>query len=111
GRDDDMIVSGGENVFPQEVEELLLTHEEVADAAVYGIQDPDFGQRLAALVVRTPGAGVSEDELKPFVRERLARYKVPREITFVEQLPRTSTGKLQRRRLGEQLAREAQWER
>src|SRR5207237_3084833 len=91
GRDDEMIVSGGENVFPQEVEELLLTHEEVADAAVYGIQDPDFGQRLAALVVRTPGAGVSEDELKPFVRERLARYKVPREITFVEQLPRTST--------------------
>jgi acyl-CoA synthetase (AMP-forming)/AMP-acid ligase II/NAD(P)-dependent dehydrogenase (short-subunit alcohol dehydrogenase family) len=99
GRDDDMILSGGENVFPQEVEELLLCHDAVADAAVYGIADPDFGQRLAALVVLLPEASASEDELRQFVRERLARYKVPREIRFVEELPRTSTGKLQRRKL------------
>lgn len=107
GRDDDMIVSGGENVFPQEVEELLITHDDVADAAVYGVADREFGQRLAAMVVRKPGATVSEEELGPFVRERLARYKVPREITFVATLPRTSTGKLQRRRLGELHEREA----
>jgi fatty-acyl-CoA synthase len=102
GRDDDMIVSGGENVFPQEVEELLLTHDALADAAVYGVADPEFGQRLTAMVVLKPGVQPpDEDELKGFVRQRLARYKVPREIRFVERLPRTSTGKLQRRKLGE----------
>src|SRR5205807_1456628 len=101
GRDDDMIVSGGENVFPQEVEELLISHEAVADAAVFGVPDEDFGQRLAAFVVPKPGTSVSEDDLKPFVKERLARYKVPREIAFVDQLPRTSTGKLKRRELAD----------
>jgi acyl-CoA synthetase (AMP-forming)/AMP-acid ligase II/NAD(P)-dependent dehydrogenase (short-subunit alcohol dehydrogenase family) len=101
GRDDDMIVSGGENVFPQEVEELLSAHEAVADAAVFGVPDEDFGQRLAASVVRKPDAPVSAEELQAFVRQRLARYKVPREIEFVDELPRTSTGKLQRRRLGD----------
>jgi acyl-CoA synthetase (AMP-forming)/AMP-acid ligase II/NAD(P)-dependent dehydrogenase (short-subunit alcohol dehydrogenase family) len=101
GRDDDMILSGGENVFPQEVEELLSAHDAVADAAVFGVPDVDFGQRLAAFVVRKPGTDASDEELKSFVRERLARHKVPREITFVEKLPRTSTGKLQRRRLVE----------
>jgi acyl-CoA synthetase (AMP-forming)/AMP-acid ligase II/NAD(P)-dependent dehydrogenase (short-subunit alcohol dehydrogenase family) len=100
GRDDDMILSGGENVFPQEVEELLLTHENVGDAAVFGVQDPDFGQRLAASVVLKPGASASKEELQSYVKERLARHKVPREIEFVDQVPRTSTGKLQRRRLG-----------
>ncbi len=106
GRDDDMIVSGGENVFPQEVEDLLVIRDDVADAAVYGVPDPEFGQRLAAMIVPLGGAELSEDELKSFVRERLARYKVPREITFVEQLPRTSTGKLQRRKLSERHQRE-----
>lgn len=101
GRDDDMILSGGENVFPQEVEELLVSHEGVADAAVFGVEDPDFGQRLAAYVVAKPGARPEAEELKSFVKAHLARHKVPREITFVDQLPRTSTGKLQRRRLSE----------
>jgi fatty-acyl-CoA synthase len=100
GRDDDMILSGGENVFPQEVEELIISCDAVADAAVYGIPDEDFGQRLAAQVVLKPEASISEDELSEFVRERLARFKVPREIEFVKELPRTSTGKLQRRKLG-----------
>jgi fatty-acyl-CoA synthase len=101
GRDDDMIVSGGENVFPHEVEELLISHVDVADVAVFGVPDEDFGQRLAAWVVARPGATLSEDDLGPFVRERLARYKVPREITFVAELPRTSTGKLRRSQLGD----------
>jgi acyl-CoA synthetase (AMP-forming)/AMP-acid ligase II/NAD(P)-dependent dehydrogenase (short-subunit alcohol dehydrogenase family) len=101
GRDDDMIFSGGENVFPQEVEDLLIVHDSVCDAAVFGVPDPDFGQRLAAFVVLREGASVSEEELSSYVREHLARHKVPREIAFVDELPRTSTGKLQRRRLGE----------
>jgi acyl-CoA synthetase (AMP-forming)/AMP-acid ligase II/NAD(P)-dependent dehydrogenase (short-subunit alcohol dehydrogenase family) len=101
GRDDDMILSGGENVFPQEVEDLLIAHGSVADAAVFGVPDPDFGQRLAAFVVRRDGTSVSDEELRNYVRRHLARHKVPREVTFVDELPRTSTGKLQRRRLGE----------
>ena len=96
GRDDDMIVSGGENVFPQEVEDLLFGHGAVADAAVFGVEDEQFGQRLAASIVLADGASASEDELREYVRERLARHKVPREIAFVDALPRTSTGKLRR---------------
>ena len=99
GRDDDMIVSGGENVFPQEVEDLLLARPDVADAGVFGVSDPDFGQRLAAYVVPAPDAAPSEDELRDYVRSRLARHKVPREIRFVDALARTSTGKIKRREL------------
>jgi acyl-CoA synthetase (AMP-forming)/AMP-acid ligase II/NAD(P)-dependent dehydrogenase (short-subunit alcohol dehydrogenase family) len=99
GRDDDMILSGGENVFPQEVEETLAGHQAVADAAAFGVPDEDFGQRLAAFVVLKPGASATEDDLQAYVRERLARYKIPRDIAFVERLPRTSTGKIQRRKL------------
>jgi acyl-CoA synthetase (AMP-forming)/AMP-acid ligase II/short-subunit dehydrogenase len=101
GRDDDMILSGGENVFPQEVEELIAGHAAVADAAVYGIPDSDFGQRLAAMVVLKEGASATDDELREYVKARLARYKVPREIEFADALPRTNTGKLQRRKLTE----------
>jgi acyl-CoA synthetase (AMP-forming)/AMP-acid ligase II/NAD(P)-dependent dehydrogenase (short-subunit alcohol dehydrogenase family) len=101
GRDDEMIVSGGENVFPQEVEELLLGHDDVADAAVVGVPDGEFGQRLAAFVVLKPGASAGDQELKPYVRERLARYKVPREITVVDELPRTESGKIQRGKLAD----------
>ncbi len=111
GRDDDMILSGGENVFPQEVEELLTTHNAVADAAVFGVPDPDFGQRLAASVVLKPGHSASAEELQAYVRERLARHKVPREIEFVDELPRTSTGKLRRRKLGAQEERAPSGER
>jgi len=99
GRDDDMILSGGENVFPQEVEDLLSGHDAVADAAVFGVPDERFGQRLAASVVLAEGASASEDELKDYVRGRLARHKVPREIEFVDDLPRTQTGKLRRSEL------------
>jgi fatty-acyl-CoA synthase len=73
----------------------------VADAAVFGVPDPDFGQRLAARVILKAGAEVSAEELQAFVRDRLARYKVPRDVELVDSLPRTSTGKLQRGRLGE----------
>ncbi len=99
GRDDDMIVSGGENVFPAEVEELLAAHPEVAEAAVVGVDDEEFGQRLRAVVALRPGADVGEDELRDHVRSRLARHKVPREVVFVDELPRTTTGKVLRREL------------
>jgi fatty-acyl-CoA synthase len=100
GRDDDMIVSGGENVFPQEVEETLARHEDVADVAVVGVDDEKFGQRLAAYVVVRDGASPTEDDLKSWVRSNLARFKVPRDVVFVDELPRTATGKVKKRELG-----------
>ncbi|WP_354698979.1 hypothetical protein DSM112329_04678 [Paraconexibacter sp. AEG42_29] len=105
GRDDEMIVSGGENVFPQEVEELLADHPAIADAAAVGVPDEQFGQRLVAFVVLKPGAeSPGEDELKEHVRAHLARYKVPREVRVVDVLPRTSTGKIRRAQLRALLA-------
>jgi fatty-acyl-CoA synthase len=97
GRADDMIVSGGENVYPEEVEKGLEEHERVAEAAVIGVKDEEFGERLKAFVV-TDGE-VSEEELKDHVKTNLARYKVPREIEFVEQLPRSPQGKVDKREL------------
>jgi fatty-acyl-CoA synthase len=99
GREDDMIVSGGENVFPGEVEDVLQRHAEVADVAVIGVPDEEFGQRLRAYVVRADAASVAEQELRDHVRSQLARFKVPREVVFVDELPRTATGKLLRREL------------
>jgi fatty-acyl-CoA synthase len=101
GRDDEMIVSGGENVFPKEVEDLLARHEAVAEAAAVGVEDKDFGQRLRAFVVLAEGKKVSEDELKGYVKSNLARYKVPREIVFLDELPRNATGKVLKRDLQE----------
>ncbi len=100
GRDDEMIVSGGENVFPQEVEDCLSRHEAVIEVAAVGIDDDQFGKRLRAfVVVSTPRP--TEDELKEWVRENLARYKVPREIVFLDELPRNATGKILKRELAE----------
>jgi len=96
GRRDDMIVSGGENVYPQEVEELLGEHPRIADVAVVAVDDPEFGQRLRALVVRRPGMALSSAEVKDYVRDRLARYKVPREVRFLDALPHNDAGKLVR---------------
>jgi fatty-acyl-CoA synthase len=99
GRDDDMIVSGGENVFPAEVEDLLAGHDGVAEVAVFGVDDEEFGQRLKAVVVKRDGASLSEDEVRKHVKSNLAGYKVPREVEFVDELPRTSTGKVLKREL------------
>ena len=100
GRDDEMIVSGGENVFPKEVEDCIASHERVAEVAAIGIEDPDFGKRLKAFVVRVPdGDPVSAEEIKDHVKANLARYKVPREIVFLDELPRNSTGKVLKREL------------
>jgi len=99
GRDDDMIVSGGENVFPREVEELLSAHEGIVEAAVAGVADPDFGHRLRAYVVREPGASLDEDAVRDYVRANLARYKVPRDVVFLDELPRNPAGKVVKRLL------------
>lgn len=99
GRDDEMIVSGGENVYPIEVEKTLAAHSDVAEAAVIGVDDEQYGQRLAAFVVLEPGASATPDELKQHVRENLANYKVPREISVLDELPRGSTGKILRAEL------------
>jgi fatty-acyl-CoA synthase len=101
GRDDEMIVSGGENVFPAEVEETLAGHEAVAEAAAIGVPDEQFGQRLRAFVVLRDGRSVTEGELKDHVKANLARYKVPREIVFIDELPRNPTGKVLKRELAE----------
>jgi acyl-CoA synthetase (AMP-forming)/AMP-acid ligase II len=101
GRDDEMIVSGGENVFPREVEDLLSDHEGVVEAAAIGVEDEEFGQRLRAFVVKEDHSEVSEEDLRNHVKSNLARYKVPREIVFVEELPRNATGKVLKRELAE----------
>ncbi len=104
GRDDEMIVSGGENVFPREIEDVLSDHEAVAEAAAVGVDDKEFGQRLRAFVVLNEGADASEEDLKKYVKSNLARYKVPREIEFLDELPRNATGKVLKRELTQEKA-------
>jgi acyl-CoA synthetase (AMP-forming)/AMP-acid ligase II len=104
GRDDEMIVSGGENVYPIEVEKTLAAHPDVAEAAVLGVDDEQYGQRLAAFVVLAADASATPESLKQHVRENLANYKVPREILVLDELPRSSTGKILRNELRAKVA-------
>jgi fatty-acyl-CoA synthase len=101
GRDDDMVISGGENVFPGEIEDLLSAHPHIVECCVVGVPDDEFGQRLRAFAVLEPGASLGADEIKAYVRGNLARHKVPRDVVFVDALPRTPTGKVLRRLLHE----------
>jgi len=101
GRDDDMIVSGGENVFPGEIEELLSGHKAVEEVAAIGVEDERFGQRLKAFVVVRKGQKLTEDQAKKYVKDNLANYKVPREVVFIDELPRNQTGKVLKRELQE----------
>ncbi|WP_040781313.1 acyl-CoA synthetase [Nocardia pneumoniae] len=99
GRDDDMIVSGGENVFPLEVENLIAGRDDIFEAAVVGVDDREFGKRLRAFVVPGPDSKRDPQEIKDYVKANLARYKVPREVIFLDELPRNATGKLLRKPL------------
>jgi acyl-CoA synthetase (AMP-forming)/AMP-acid ligase II len=99
GRDDEMIVSGGENVFPGEVEELLANHEHVVEAAVVGVDDEKFGQVLKAFVVIRQSETVTEVDLKSYVKSNLASFKAPKEVVFMDELPRNATGKILKRAL------------
>jgi acyl-CoA synthetase (AMP-forming)/AMP-acid ligase II len=99
GRDDEMIVSGGENVYPIEVEQVLTAHPDVAEASVVGVTDEQYGQRLVAFVVVRPGGATDADALRAFVRDNLTNYKVPREVCILSELPRNATGKILRAEL------------
>src|SRR5829696_2466090 len=99
GRDDDMIISGGENLFPSEVEDLLAGHPAIREVAVVGVEDEAWGQRLKAVVALHADAAATEDELKDYVKQNLAAFKVPREVEFVDALPRNATGKVLKREL------------
>jgi fatty-acyl-CoA synthase len=101
GRDDEMIISGGENVFPREVEDLLADHAEIEEVAVVGVPDEEFGQRLRAFVVTRDGSSLSEDAIQGYVKQNLARFKVPREVVFLAALPRNATGKVLKRELAD----------
>ncbi|HZQ31013.1 MAG TPA: AMP-binding protein, partial [Mycobacterium sp.] len=99
GRADDMIVSGGENVFPAEVEEALAAHPGILEAAVIGVPDDEYGQRVRSFVVARRDVGLTEQDVKDYVRQQLARFKVPRDVVFVDALPRNATGKVVKRLL------------
>jgi acyl-CoA synthetase (AMP-forming)/AMP-acid ligase II len=99
GRDDEMIVSGGENVFPREIEDLLADHEGIEEAAVIGVEDAKFGQRLKAFVVTRNGSTLDAVAVQEYVKSNLARYKAPRDVVFLDELPRNATGKVLKREL------------
>ncbi|ORV97516.1 long-chain-fatty-acid--CoA ligase FadD2 [Mycobacterium kyorinense] len=101
GRDDEMIVSGGENVFPAEVEDCISGHPDVVEATAIGVEDKEWGHRLRAFVVKKEGADIDEDTIKKYVKDQLAKYKVPREVIFLDELPRNPTGKILKRELRE----------
>jgi fatty-acyl-CoA synthase len=94
-----MIVSGGENVFPREIEELLAAHDAVLEAAAIGVPDAEFGQRVRVFVVVRPGQALDAAAVRAHVRANLARYKVPRDVVFVEELPRNPAGKILKQQL------------
>jgi acyl-CoA synthetase (AMP-forming)/AMP-acid ligase II len=106
GREDDMIVSGGENVYPAEVETVLRQHEGVSEVVVVGVDDERFGERLVGFAVPEPNSALSTEQLDAFAREKLARFKVPREFRLVDELPRNATGKVLRRKLKEEASTE-----
>jgi acyl-CoA synthetase (AMP-forming)/AMP-acid ligase II len=99
GRVDDMIISGGENVYPAEVEAVLGQHRDVVEAAVIGVPDESFGQRLLGYVVLSPGSETNAQHLRTHVRDQLANYKVPRDIVVLDELPRNASGKVMKKQL------------
>lgn len=99
GRDDDMVISGGENVFPRELEDALVAHPDISDVAVMGVDDVDWGQSLAAWVVAKPGSEPSEAEIVHYAKQHVARFAVPSRVSFMDELPRNPTGKVMRRAL------------
>jgi fatty-acyl-CoA synthase len=101
GRIDEMIISGGENVYPIEVEDIIAIHDGVYETAVIGVEDADFGERLLAFVVPNEGAEVDEADITNHVKTHLANFKVPRKVYFLEELPRNATGKILKRNLQE----------
>ena len=96
GRSKDMIIRGGENVYPREIEEFLYTHDAISDAAVYGVPDPRYGEAVTVSVILRDGASLTEDELREYCADKIAHYKVPKYVLFVDAFPMTVTGKVQK---------------
>ncbi len=103
GREDDMIISGGENVYPKETEDAIARLPEVSEAAVIGVDDADFGQRLAAFVVLHEEGGLDTERLRERLRDRLSKFAMPRDVVFLDELPRNATGKVVPRELLDRL--------
>jgi fatty-acyl-CoA synthase len=101
GRAKDMIIRGGENVYPREIEEFLYTHPDISDVQVYGVPDEKYGEKVAAAVQRRPDSDLTADDVKDYCRENIARYKVPEYVDFVEEYPMTASGKIQKYKLRE----------
>jgi fatty-acyl-CoA synthase len=101
GRIKDMVIRGGENIYPREIEEFLYTHPEIADVQVIGVPDERFGEELMAWVIARSGAALSEDDVKGYCRGRIAHFKVPRYVKFVDSFPMTVTGKVQKFKMRE----------
>jgi acyl-CoA synthetase (AMP-forming)/AMP-acid ligase II len=101
----DMIVSGGENIYPAEVESTLAGHEEIADVAVIGVPDDKWGETVKAVIVTAPGADLSAEEVIAYARTQIAGYKIPRSVDFIAELPRNASGKILKREL-----RQPYWE-
>jgi fatty-acyl-CoA synthase len=111
GRIKDMVIRGGENVYPREIEEVLYQHAAIAGAQVIGVPDARFGEELMAWVVLRDGARITEDDVRAFCRTRLSHYKVPRYVRFTASYPQTVTGKVQKFRLREMAIEELHLER
>lgn len=105
GRIKDMVIRGGENVYPREIEEFLLTHDAIADAQVIGVPDEKLGEELCAWIIMCPGAAVTEEDVRSYCRGRIAHFKIPRYIRFVDAFPMTVTGKIQKFAMREKMAR------
>jgi len=106
GRSKDMIIRGGENVYPREIEEFLYTHPEVADVQVIGVPDERYGEEIMAWIVAKEGSAPDEDSVREFCRDSIAHYKVPRYVKLVEEFPMTVTGKVQKYKMREQAIEE-----
>ena len=102
GRIKDMVIRGGENVYPREIEEFLYTHDAISDAAVYGVPDPRYGEAVMVSVILRDGAKLTEDELRDYCSGKIAHYKVPKYVVFVDEFPMTVTGKIQKYKMREQ---------
>jgi fatty-acyl-CoA synthase len=101
GRIKDMIIRGGENIYPREIEEFLLQHPQILDVQVVGLPDEKYGEEVSAWIRLRPGATLTEEQVREFCRGRIAHYKIPRYVVFVEQYPTTVTGKIQKFKLRE----------
>ena len=106
GRSKDMVIRGGENIYPREVEEFLFSHPAVADVQVFGVPDDRFGEELCAWIRPRPGAAATEEEIRAFCRGRITHFKIPRYVRFVETFPMTVTGKVQKYVMREMMTKE-----